>query len=98
MAAIGTIGIKDSLNGYCEISNYPQLDDGFESYTLSSRRLIFDTIGDECTDNFEKLFFKSLTVNTPKLIIEVYQDIRKYILGNINLPRMMVTNNELMVP
>jgi putative transferase (TIGR04331 family) len=87
-----TIGIKDILNGYCEISNYPQLEEGFESYTLSSRRLIFDTIGDECIDDFEKLFFKSLTVNTPKLIIEVYQDIRKYILGNINLPKMMVTN------
>ena len=89
-----TIGIKNNLNNLGEVCNYPQLEKSSDSYLLSSRRLIFETVGNESIDEFEKLFFKSLAVNTPKLIIEDFHDIRKYILNNELLPSLMVTTND----
>ncbi|MDC0319034.1 hypothetical protein OAM02_00400 [Verrucomicrobia bacterium] len=83
--------IKTNLDKLGEISIYPQLENGFDSYSLSTRRLIFDTVGSECKSRFEELFFKSLVINTPKLIIEALGDVRKYILSNVMLPKLMVT-------
>ncbi|MDB4789771.1 hypothetical protein OAG66_00230, partial [bacterium] len=87
--------IKNKIGGLAEIVSFEnEIERIYKCNILSYQRLSFENYLNTQNDEFEKLFIRSLVVNTPKVLIEGFNGFRRHIIENFEIPRISVTTND----
>ncbi|SVC12739.1 uncharacterized protein METZ01_LOCUS265593, partial [marine metagenome] len=90
--------IKNKIGDLAELVRFENIsEEKYKCNYLSYQRLSFENYLNIHNNEFEKLFFRSLVVNTPKVLIESFIGFRRYVIENLEIPMLSVTTNDHIV-